>query len=233
MSPDQWLSTVRSLERRGQMLQAYDAANRGLLENPGHRTLTFRSILCLARTGSIETARRQLLSLPPEIRADDQFVALEARLLKDQAVAMTGSERSRLLELAAARYTAVFARSQDYYPGINAATLSLLSGDVEAAHAIAAQVLQLIDDDRAGRSSASRLVDENDEYYREVTRAEALLVLRQQSAAADSLRKAVELTGSDLSARTATRRQLLLICREYAVDPSSSVDTQKRPYVDT
>jgi hypothetical protein len=52
-SPEQWLAAVREAERRGELLSAFDLAERGLAEYPEDIWLKHRAVLALAsrRTG--------------------------------------------------------------------------------------------------------------------------------------------------------------------------------------
>ena len=55
-SLDEWRALVRGFETRGMMLWAYDAALRGLDDNPGDKWLAHRAVMALARSGATETA---------------------------------------------------------------------------------------------------------------------------------------------------------------------------------
>src|SRR5437773_2507725 len=57
MNAEEWLRETRELERRGELLLAYDVASRGLAEHPGDLWLRYRAVLVLARAGP---ARRSL-----------------------------------------------------------------------------------------------------------------------------------------------------------------------------
>ena len=54
-----WLEEVRREERRGELLTAFDLAERGLEEHPDHVPLKHRAVLALARTGATEEAARR------------------------------------------------------------------------------------------------------------------------------------------------------------------------------
>jgi hypothetical protein len=52
--PDEWLEAVREEERRGELLAAFDLAERGLTDYPGDVRLKHRAVLALARAGATE-----------------------------------------------------------------------------------------------------------------------------------------------------------------------------------
>src|SRR5208337_4186138 len=113
--------------------------------------LQYNAVLALARAGATQQARNRYdrfkLGEIVRARGDDLFLndvaALDARIAKDEALEATGSRREAMLVRAATLYEAIFKRTGDYYPGINAATLSLLSGQPREAESLARKVLKL------------------------------------------------------------------------------------------
>jgi tetratricopeptide (TPR) repeat protein len=209
-SPDAlaWREAVREAERQGELLAAFDAAERGLVEHPGDRWLQHRAVLALARAGSTKEAQRRFREYRlGEVETEDAK-ALEARLEKDVGLAATGEQRRVRAARAAALYNAVFESTGGYYSGINAATLHLLAGDEQKARALAEQVLAL-----------SRWATDGS-YYAAATEAEAQLLLGNMGAAGEALARAAELAGADQAAIATTRRQLRLVCAELGVDES-------------
>jgi tetratricopeptide (TPR) repeat protein len=204
----EWLDAVREAERRGELLLAVDLAERGLREHPDDPWLCHRAVLCLARSGSTDEARRRFdLSGLAEFD-DEDTAALGARIAKARAVAASGRERRERAASAAAGYHAVFSRTGGYYPAVNAGTLSLLAGDRDAARTLAAQALELV-----GR-------DDRGNYYAAATEAEALLLLGDEVAAAAALERAALAAEGDHGALATTRRQLRTICAETGTDPA-------------
>lgn len=200
---ESWLEEVKSLERRGELLSAYDVASRGLAEHPNDRWLQHRAILALARAGATETARRQYARFELQKHEDEDIAALGARLLKDAALLAGGPERTSLAEQAASKYAQIYQRTRGYYPAINAATLKLLAWKIPEAQALAREVLTLV--------ATPGEAPGEDAYYRAATEAEAHLILGNEERAADALRRALASEGADLAARAATRRQLRLV----------------------
>jgi hypothetical protein len=206
LGPAEWLELVRTAERAGELLTAADLAERGLAEHPGDVWLAHRAVLALARAGSTEEAARRFDAYGLGDREEEDVAALRSRIAKDIALAASGPERAREAARSAELYGAIYARTGGYYPGVNAATLSLLAGDAARARALAADVLDGLAD-TAGES-----------YYAAATEAEAQLLLGHQDAARAAVARAAGLHGGDYGAVATTRRQLRLVCGAVGVD---------------
>jgi class 3 adenylate cyclase len=211
VSSESWFPAVRDAERRGEVLSAFDLAERGLAEYPDDVRLKHRAVLALARAGATEQAQRRFeeYGLADREDHDEDIAALRARIAKDLALAQRDSgERREAAARAAAAYGSVFARTGGYYPAINAATLSLIGGQPQRATELAHEVLALLEtgDDRS--------------YYAAATAAEAQLLLGDVDAARDALGRAAQLHGGDYGAVSTTRRQLRLVCELTGVDRS-------------
>jgi hypothetical protein len=203
-TPAQWLGAVRDAERRGELLTAFDLAERGLAEHPGDVSLEHRAVLTLARAGSTEEAARRFADYRLARVDDEDVAALGARLEKDVALAMRGEGRAEHAARAAALYEAIFARTGGYYPAVNAATLSLVAGHREDARRMAEGVLEAVDDEPS--------------YYAAATEAEAQLLLGRADLARAALERAAALHGGDHAAVATTRRQLRLVCDALGID---------------
>jgi hypothetical protein len=201
----EWLAAARNAERRGELLTAFDLAERGLAQHPEDVWLKHRAVLALARAGATEEARRRFDEYGlAEIETED-IAALRARIVKDTALAADGDERRRNAARSAALYGEIFARTEGYYPAINAATLSMIGGDPERARELAGRVLELV------RRSES-------DYYSAATEAEAQLLLGDVEAARAALARAAAEHGGDYGALATTRRQLRLVCEATGID---------------
>ena len=125
---------------------AYDILNCGLSLYPTHAGLTYRAALALARAGSFRSATELVNPLLASLAENDaryqDTLSLAGRLAKDcyQKLTDRGARQAAAQE-SASRYQTAFARTQDYFPGINAATMSVLSGDNRTGRKIAEQVL--------------------------------------------------------------------------------------------
>ena len=202
-----WLARVRSLEGRSELLLAYDTALQGLEAHPGDLWLAHRAVLNLAKSGATARAESEFARLGLDRSQEPDVAALGARIAKDRGLAASGTERASLLSRAADQYEAIYRRSGGYYPGINVATLRLLAGQAKAGEEVAREVLALCQP--AGGTA-------EDDYYRAASAAEAALVLGDATSAQQALQRAVGFAG-DLAARSATRRQLRLICAARAL----------------
>jgi class 3 adenylate cyclase len=199
-----WLAAVKEAERRGELLTAFDLAERGLARHPDDISLKHRAVLALARAGSTEQARRRFAEYGlAEIPTED-VAALGARIVKDIAIAASGEGRRLHAARSAELYRAIFARTGGYYPAINAATLSMIAGEPDRARELAAHAL--------------RLVDGTEDYYAAATEAESLLLLGQADQARTALARAATLRGDDEGAVATTRRQLRLVCEATGID---------------
>ena len=201
-----WLDVVRAEERRGELLAAFDLAERGLGEHPGDLGLEHRAVLALARTGATAEAARRFDEYGLGGVVDEDVSALRARLAKDAALSARGIERARLAAQAASLYHAIFTRTRGYYPAINAATLWLVAGYAARSRELAGSVLDLV----AGKVES---------YYAVATEAEAHLLRGESRAAEAALVRAAAAHDGDYGALASTRRQLRLICDLVSIDP--------------
>jgi Tetratricopeptide Repeats-Sensor/Adenylate and Guanylate cyclase catalytic domain len=205
-SPAAWLDDVRAEERRGELLAAFDLAERGLSEYPGDVGLEHRAVLALARSGATDEAARRFEEYGLDGAVDEDVSSLRARLAKDAALAATGTERARLAAQAAALYHSIFTRTRGYYPAINAATLWLVAGYAARSRELAGSILELVAGNRGS-------------YYAVATEAEAHLLRGDARAAEAALVRAAATHDGDYGALASTRRQLRLVCDLLGIDP--------------
>ncbi|MFM8364340.1 MAG: TRAFs-binding domain-containing protein, partial [Verrucomicrobiota bacterium] len=156
--------------------------------------------LALARSGSQDAALDVLERLHAEGRRDAETLGLLGRVHKDFAEKSSSPEdRSGHLERARDFYLEGFRSHSDTYCGINAAALSVSTGRLEDAKALAAEVLGLL--------------PENGDHWTIATRAEALLILgRTDEAEADYL-EAANLAGARRADFASTLRQCRILGR--------------------
>jgi class 3 adenylate cyclase len=201
-----WLAAARREERRGELLAAFDLAERGVAEHPNDLALKHRAVLALARAGATDEAARRFEEYDLAEVPDEDVAALRARIAKDIALASGDVQRPRLAARAAELYKAIFARTGGYYPAINAATLKFIAGNANEAHELARAVLDLL-----------RAANE-DSYYAAATEGEAQLLLGDTAAARGALERAAARHDGDYGALATTRRQLRTICELMGVD---------------
>lgn len=201
-----WRDAVRREERRGELLSAFDLAERGVAEHPDDLSLKHRAVLALARTGATDEAASRFAAYGLDQIENEEIAALGARIAKDFAFREEGEERRRQAAKAAERYAAVFARTGGYYPAVNAASLWLIAGDRARSRELARAVLGL-------------LASAEDSYYSAATEAEAQLLLGNEAAARAALESAAARHDDDWGAVATTRRQLQAVCDALAIDP--------------
>src|SRR4051794_35934666 len=144
MQPADWVARAVDAERRGELLDAADLAERGLEEHPGNVSLQYRSVLALARAGSTGEAAGRFAAYGLGELDDGEVQALGARIAKDVALGARGRERQRLALESAERYAAIFDRTGAYYPGVNAATMHLVADRRSVSRSIASRVLDAL-----------------------------------------------------------------------------------------
>jgi hypothetical protein len=177
-------------------------------------------IVALARAGSTARARRLLAERTSGAAAQDSAVfAVKGRLLKDAAALATGEARRRLYAEAAQAYAEAAGGEGTTYPLINAATLSLLSGDSERARRFAGEVLERVE---------ANPDEPETPYYRVATRAEALLLLDREEQARAAFAEAIALAPEAWEDHASTLRQFALILAERGRD-SGWLDALRPP----
>lgn len=208
------LAPARAALARGDLVSTYDLAVGALDEGvPGADYLV---VLSLARLGDTAAARARYLAFGLDAATDVDTRALWARLAKDEAAAaQTGPGRTASFREASAAYARIFEETGDVFPGVNAATTALLSGDVEGATRCAADILT-----RIGESA---------DFWTAASRAEALLLLGREDDALAGMRAALALPGASTGARTTTLRQLDLIARGTGLDAGGAIRDVLRP----
>ena len=191
---------------RGDLISAYDETVSAIEAGDSSPEIRHQQVLALARMGDTERAMALFEQYGLDQSDDAHQQSIGARLMKDRALAMqAGAHKDSALKAAASAYYMIFAASGDSYPGINAASLAMLSGQEDRARRIAAEIL----DDPAVASP--------DNYYNEATRAEALLILGRIEHCVQSLRAAAGMIGNDHGAKSTTCRQIKLLARHMGL----------------
>jgi hypothetical protein len=169
------------------------------------------SISSLARAGATSRAWEAFVAAGLDEANDINALTLKGRLLKDRARQAAGAERRALFAQSGAAYKQAAKLRPDSYPLINAAAMALFAGDGDSAGIIARDVLTLIDSDPAQGETP---------YWREATRAEALLLLGRMSEAQASFATAMKLAPEAWEDHASTLRQFATILKETGGDPS-------------
>jgi tetratricopeptide (TPR) repeat protein len=169
------------------------------------------TIIALARAGALDHAWGQFVAAGYDRDEEDTAaLTVKGRLLKDHALrAADEAERRRFYLQSADCYRRAAALQPGTYPLINAATLSLLSGNRGQAEHLAREVLERI----------AREPDEPETpYWRAATEAEALLLLGRREEAAAALAAAVAAAPRAWEDHASTLRQFLAIQDELGGD---------------
>jgi hypothetical protein len=146
-----------------------------------------------------------------KVSDDPAVLSVRGRLLKDQAREAKGQRQRRLFLDAADAYARASEIGGATYPLINAATLSLLAGRGARARTLAQRVLEKSERDPEEAETP---------YYREATRAEALLLLGNIARAKQAFAAAMALAPQAYEDHASTLRQFELILDELGEDHS-------------
>lgn len=185
---------------RGDLIGAYDATVTAIAEGDQSGAIRHQQVLALARMGDTDRAMKLFRDYGLDRSEDVDQLAIGARILKDLALAMAaGPVRQEALERAFEAYHAIYVQSGDSFPGINAATLALLAGRAEESRTLARA---LLDDPTIAAAG---------DYYKAVTRAEALLLLGRTDEVTETVGREVVRESSDLGGRSSTLRQLAMV----------------------
>jgi class 3 adenylate cyclase len=162
------LSSAWRLQRTGNFVAAFDLAQDALNRWPNSQALEHLSILALASCGSTEAALDAFRATSLSANANEDFLALEARLLKDLAFSGRANTESMLAQAAEA-YENVAQRTDGTYSRQNAALLWMLAGDAERAIRLAGSVAERVTEFNVPS-------EEQAAYFHWATLAEAALV---------------------------------------------------------
>ncbi len=230
----QTLKFAKAAAGRGDLIRAYDLVEDGLKSDPGDRELQHYLVLMLARMGATEAANEQYRQFKLDAWDHDDSPALLARLEKDRALALPEADPRRpiLLKRTALLYKEAYQRSRQLqrdfpYPGVNAATFHLLSGDRVAAERLANEIRpRALEDLRSHEGQAGTAVlptSRKDMYFACATLAEIELIRGDFAAAEHLIRELAQLGRSRQDDVAFTRRQLMLLTT--ALDVASSQNT--------
>jgi class 3 adenylate cyclase len=123
----------------GRVFEACDLASEGLETYKDDSRLNQLYGLCLARLGQTEKARKLLESMYLRGDRDEETIGILARIYKDifkKSGDLSFGEKSRDI------YLSGYRNHGSSYNGINAATMSLITGDRDQALAISEELLQ-------------------------------------------------------------------------------------------
>ena len=185
---------------------AFDVCSEARARFPHDGELGYLAALALANGGSGGAAarllREQLAAGGGALQTD--LLSLAGRIAKERWSRLPeGAGRREAGEQARQFYRRAFEASRDWYPGINAATMSLLTGEAEEGRRIAREVRTLCGD--GGR-----------DFWRCATLGEAALLLGEPQVAERWYRDAAALAGGRHGDIASMRRQVRLLASALA-----------------
>ena len=201
-TPD--LTAVHDFVRRalsaGEFLMAYDAASASVREfHPEDDWLKQRMALALAQMGSARRAQEILIPLAASNPPNRETLSILGRTYKDQWCANPSNEHC--LRQSFDCYNRAFEiEPPDFYPGINAATVAFLLKETEKANNLAKRVLEICQ-------------AQPEDYWRDATIAETLVILGDLDGAKKAYRAAVGASRDNLRALSSTRKQARVLSR--------------------
>lgn len=191
----------------GEYLIGYDIIKEALKKWPEDLKLKQLLAMALVRSGATEKANIVLTELVEKGNQDQETLSLLGRTYKDLAKQSKNPDvKQQQLALAAQKYQQAYQKSQDTYPGINAATLTFISGDRETGEAIARQIKE--------KCQVKLPLDEeitSEDYWTLATLGEACLVLQQWSESQKWYRHAVKITPKRYGDHCSTRSNAKLL----------------------
>lgn len=204
-SPKLYRAAVRRLLAVGEPLIAYDTATEGLEIFKGDVRLRQLLALALARSGATESASLVLKKLMEQGEDDEETLGLSARTFKDLALRCSNPfERQRYLFKSREIYFRSYRKTYGYYSGINAATLSLLSGDLEQSQQLALSVRE-----QCLERLKSQVQD--DQLWLHCTLGESALLLNEHAQAEDWYGKAQQFSADRYADLNSAKRNACLI----------------------
>ena len=199
----------RRLIQAGHPTRAFDLIREGRRRHEGDAELQYLAALALARGGNVSMASGctydllQRSDLDPPLKVE--ALSLIGRLNKDlYARAKSPRLRARFARESADFYGKAYRLSGGFFPGINAATMSLLMGRRRKARSIAADLVRQL----KAQLSSSR---ETRDYWLLATLGEAHIILGDQDGAASWYREAVTCTAGNVGDLASARRQAMLL----------------------
>lgn len=212
-SPQIYGALSESILKHGEPLLAYDVISEGLNVLPGDVRLRQLQGLSLARSGATDRANAVLESLRQEGQADEETLGMLGRTYKDLALhAPNPATRQQYLRRAAEIYAQGFESTGGYWSGINAATMNLLIGNVEAAGVLASKVRE--------QCKKEVFKEGADEYWPLAALGESALILQNWSEAEDWYARAAQAGAGRYGDLHSTRRNAHLILEHWKADPA-------------
>ncbi|HTF20689.1 MAG TPA: tetratricopeptide repeat protein, partial [Chryseolinea sp.] len=168
----------------------------------------------LSKSGQPEAARDFLERVAKDHPDDPETNGILGGIYKEL---FRNQQSTAFAVLARDTYDRNFAATRNYYTGINAATMSTLAGQSRRGKELAQEVLDV-------------LKDPDQDFWEAVTRAEALLLLKERTKAEEAYQKARRLAGSDWGKINSVYNQLWLL-KHYLPVPREALVAFSPPVV--
>lgn len=210
-SPALFRCLAERILAQGEPLLAFDVISAGLTSWPNDVRLRQLQGLALARSGATERANAILEALQTEAHTSEETLGMLGRTYKDLAANTSiDSQRLSYLRRAAAIYSDAYQRSGGYWPGINAATMTLLVGDEELAADLAKRV----------KEQCVKEIDDpsGDLYWELAALGEAALISRDWNDAEQWYGRAAQQGNNRYGDLNSSRRNARLILRYWNQD---------------
>ena len=211
-----YIAFTQRLLGEGHPARAFELAREGLTVHPANHALQYWRALALARGGNTRKATEYAQALLQESALnrvlESETLSLLGRLAKDRYERTPSSQKTRRrkgAEESAASYIRASQIVESSFPLINAATMSLLSGQKERAHQLATQAIELAQSELAQSESKGR--GDKNEAWLLATLGEAFLVLGELSTSAQWYRKAAQAAAHRRGDLSSMRRNIALL----------------------
>ncbi len=193
-------------DQLGQVMFAHDILGEGLRYFPDNLRITQLYSLSAIKCGFLVEARDLLNRLVKSGHDDEETLGILGRLYKEIWL-LEGSEQTDHPTLRTSRnlYLKAFLKSQGYYSGINAATMSAVVGDWDNAGKLARRVMKICQE-QASQSGESGP-------WLQATIGEASALLGDEELSVRAYRRAREEARGNLAEIASMRRQLKLLRR--------------------
>lgn len=199
-------------DKVGQTMFAYDVLEDGLRHFPGNLRLTQLFGLSLIKCGYLLKARDLLGNLVREGHMDEETLGILGRVYKEMwLISSGGAPKNSYLNKSRNLYLKAFISTRGNYSGINAASLSLIMGDMGRARKLARMVINIC--------SGSLKQEENKrDYWLIATLGEAFILLGKHNEALRYYSLARRIAGKNYASLASTKRQLKLLSRYTEVE---------------
>lgn len=211
-SPEIYRALSERILAHGEPLLAYDVIREGLGIWANDVRLRQLGGLALARSGATERANTVLEKLRSDGETDEETLGMLGRTFKDLAgSAATDNEREKFLKRSAEAYSEAYQITGGYWTGINAATMSLLTGEEDRGCDLARRVRE---------QCLKKTQDGNgDSYWELAALGEAALICRDWSQAEEWYARAAEIGKNRFGDIQSSRRNAHLILKYWGRDP--------------